>query len=75
MADNYTATIDAPQFAGEEIPPVLTKNYLFFLYLNTFFAGLLLSVLGLLLPAFIKDSIHNNRGFAGAIKGLLMNQN
>jgi len=75
MADNYTATIDTPQFAGKEIPPVLTKNYLFFLYLNTFLAGMFMSVLGLLHLAFLKDIIKINQDFARSVNWLPMNLN
>ena len=57
MADNDITTNDAPKFAGIEVPPELTKNNFFFLFLNTFFAGMLMSVLGLLQPAFLKDII------------------
>ena len=57
MADNDITTNDAPKFAGIEVPPELTKNNFFFLFLNTFFAGMLMSVPGLLQPAFLKDII------------------
>jgi len=75
MADNDITTNDAPKFAGIEVPPELTKNNFFFLFLNTFFAGMLMSVLGLLQPAFLKDIIQINQNFAGSINGLLMNLN
>ena len=57
MVDSDTMIKDPAKFAGIAIPPELTKNNFFFLYLNTFFAGMLMSVLGLLQPAFLKDII------------------
>ena len=57
MADSASTTKAVAKFAGIEIPPELARNNFFFLYLNPFFAGMLMSVLGLLQPAFLKDII------------------
>ena len=73
MVDNDTMIKDPAKIAGIEIPPELTKNNFFFLYINTFLAGMLMSVLGLRQPAFLKDIIKINQDFVGSINGLLMN--
>lgn len=73
MAGSDTITKDTAKFAGIEVPPELTKNNFLFLFLNTFFAGMLMSLPGLLQPAFLKDIINSNQNFAGSINGLLMN--
>ena len=73
MAGSSTTTKAAAKFAGIEIPPQLTKNNFTFLYLNTFLAGMLMSVLGLLQSAFLKDSIHSNH--VRSVNWLPMNVN
>ena len=62
----------AAKFAVVEIPPQLTKST--FLYLNTFVAGMLMSVLGLLQSAFLKDIIHSSNYFP-SVNWLAMNVN
>ena len=73
MAGSDTITKDSAKFAGIEVPPELTKNNFFFLFLNTFFGGMLMSLPGLLQLAFLKDIINSNWNFAGSINSLLMN--
>jgi len=75
MVDNSETTKSAIKFAGIEVPPELTKSNFFFLFFNTFLIGLLMSVFGILQPAFLKDIIKINQDFAGSINGLLMNLN
>lgn len=62
-------------FAGIEVPPELTRSNFFFLFFNTFLIGMLMSVLSILQPPFLKDIININQDFAGSINGLLMNLN
>ena len=73
MAGSSTTTKAAAQFAGTEISPQLTKNNFTFLYVNTFLAGMLMSVLGLLQLAFLKDIIHSNH--FPSVNWLAMNVN
>ena len=75
MAGSTSTTKVAAEFADIEIPPGLTRNNFFFLYLNIFFAGMLMSVLELLQPAFLIDSIKINHDFARSINWLLINLN
>ena len=75
MVKKSETTKSAPKFAGIEVPPELNKRNFFFLFFNTFVAGLLMSVFGILQPAFLKDVIKINQDFAGSINGLLMNLN
>jgi len=75
MVEKSETTKSAPKFAGIEVPPELNKNNFFFLFFNTFLAGLLMAVFGILQPAFLKDVIKINQDFAGSINGLLMNLN
>jgi len=75
MADHSETTKSAIKFAGIEVPPELTKNNFFFLFFNTFLIGMLMSVFGILQPAFLKDIIKIDQDFAGSINGLLMNLN
>jgi MFS family permease len=75
MTENNESTKNALKFAGIEVPPELTKGNFFFLFFNTFLAGLLMSVLGILQPAFLKDIIKVSPDFFGSINGLLMNIN
>ena len=73
MAGSDTITKDSATFAGMEVPPELTKNNFFFLFLNTLFAGMLMSLPGLLRSAFLKDSI--NRNYDWSVNWLTMNVN
>ena len=57
MSDTTETTKSSATFAGIEIQQGLTKKNYFFLFLNTFFAGILMSVLGILQPVFLKDII------------------
>jgi len=66
---------DEVRFAGIEVPPGLTRNNFFFLFFNTFLIGMLMSVLSILQPPFLKDIININQDFAGSINALLMNLN
>ena len=75
MVTKSETTKSAPKFAGIAVPPELNKRNFFFLFFNTFVAGLLMSVFGILQPAFLKDVIKINQDFAGSINGLLMNLN
>ncbi len=75
MVKDDEATKSVATFAGIEVPPELTKSNFFFLFFNTFLAGLLMAVFGILQPAFLKDVIKINQDFAGSINGLLMNLN
>jgi MFS family permease len=75
MVKKSETTGRVAKFAGIEVPPGLNKNNFFFLFFNTFLAGLLMSVFGILQPAFLKDVININQDFAGSINGLLMNLN
>jgi MFS family permease len=75
MDNSSETTKSAARFAGIEVPPELNKGNFFFLFFNTFLAGLLMSVFGILQPAFLKDVIKINQDFAGSINGLLMNLN
>jgi MFS family permease len=75
MAEDSENTKSVAKFAGIEIPPELTKSNFFFLFFNTFIIGLLMSVFGILQPAFLKDIIKINQDFTGSINGLLMNLN
>jgi len=75
MAGCSTTIKAAAEFAVLEIPPQLTKNNFTFLYLNTFLASMLMSVLGLLHPAFLKDIIKINQDFARSVNWLPMNLN
>ena len=75
MVEKSETTKSVAKFAGIEIPPELTKGNFFFLFFNTFLIGLLMSVFGILQPAFLKDVIKINQDFAGSINGLLMNLN
>jgi len=60
-------------FAGIEVPPELSKMNYFFLFLNTFLIGMLMSVPAILQPAFMSDAIKINQGFAGSINSFLQN--
>ena len=73
MAGSETITKDTAKVAEIAVPPELIKNNVIFLFLNTFCAGMLMSLPGLLQPAFLKDSINSNWNFAGSINSLLMN--
>ena len=75
MVENNETERSVVKFAGIEVPPELTKNNFFFLFFNTFLIGMLMSVLGLLQPAFMKDIIKIDQDFAGSINGMLMNLN
>lgn len=75
MSDTTETTKSSATFAGIEIQQGLTKKNYFFLFLNTFFAGILMSVLGILQPVFLKDIIGVSPDFFGSINGLLMNIN
>lgn len=60
-------------FAGIEVPPELSRMNFFFLFLNTFLIGMLMSVPAILQPAFMSDVIKINQGFAGSINSFLQN--
>jgi MFS family permease len=59
------------RFAGIDLPSDLTRANFIFLYLNTVLAGILLSIPGLIQPAFLKDIIHVSDEYFGSINGML----
>jgi MFS family permease len=75
MAESSSSTKGVVKFAGMEVPPALTKGNFFFLFFNTFLAGMVMAVFSILQPAFLEDIIKINQDFAGSINGLLMNLN
>jgi MFS family permease len=75
MAETQEISGSGRKFAGIEVPSDLTRTNFFFLYFNTMLMGVLMAVLAILQPAFLKDIIKVSPDFFGSINGLLMNIN
>jgi len=75
MAEAQEISGSSRRFAGIEVPSDLTRTNFFFLYFNTMLMGMLMAVLAILQPAFLKDIIKVAPDFFGSINGLLMNIN
>jgi MFS family permease len=63
--------VERKRFLGIDVPPGLKRINFFFLYLNTFLVGILLSIPGIIQPAFLKDIINVSDDFFGSINGVL----
>lgn len=61
------------KFAGIEVAPDLNRTNFFFLYLNTLFIGMLMVVVAIIQPAFLKDVLNVSPDFFGSINGFLQN--
>jgi len=63
--------MERKRFAGIDMPPELKTNNFFFLYLNTLLIGILITIPGIIQPAFLKDILKVSEGFFGSINGVL----
>ncbi|MBW2184457.1 MAG: MFS transporter [Deltaproteobacteria bacterium] len=63
--------MEKKRFAGIEVAPDLRRRNFLFLYLNTILIGILLTVPGIIQPAFLKDIIKVTGEFFGSINGAL----
>jgi len=63
--------MEKKRFAGIEVAPGLRRRNFLFLYFNTLLIGILLTVPGIIQPAFLKDIIKVTGEFFGSINGAL----
>ena len=71
--DKNGAETKAVKFAGMEVPPELSKTNFLFLFVNTIFAGVFMTVPAVVQPAFLKDVVNVAPDFFGSVNGLLQN--
>ncbi len=63
--------MEKKRFAGIDLPPDLKRRNFFFLYLNTLLIGILITIPGIIQPAFLKDIIQVSDTYFGSINGAL----
>jgi len=65
--------VKVKKFAGIDVAPDLSRTNFFFLYLNTLFIGMLMVMVAIIQPAFLKDVLNVSPDFFGSINGFLQN--